>query len=691
MNKNEVSRAQAGCDTSPGFVEIQRQLEKANRSLERELLASLKREDETREQLNNLIGSFAYRAGQLLVRSYENPLWGMVNLPKGFYALIREGRRKGTSSWSDRIVSLFARKERNSTYEPFKPLKHPLGRRVRVAAIMDEFTQSCFAPEWHLDLLTKAGWQNEIEKNRPHFLFVESAWQGNGGEWRYKLTKFVADPSNELFNLIRYCRENRIPTVYWGKEDPPNFEVFVRAAKEFDYIFTTDEGCIERYQEACGHDNVFVLPFAAQPVLHNPAGRRNDPEKQVAFAGGWYTEKHPNRHKYLPMLLDAALESGLNLTVFNRFSDLSEKSQQKHLFPEKYAGNLHPKLDYQRMLTAYRHFPVFLNVNSVIDSSSMFSRRVFELLACGTSVVSSPSSGINKMLPGLVHMVANKGEARAALQKIKDDPFAAQLERHRAYREIMRNHTYGNRAADVVRQVVPQLLAVHCPPLVSVVLTTNRPDRVAGAIANFEKQNYVNKQLIVVLNNDAFDVTAVRGLIAHLDSAKVLSVPEDRTLAACLNLAMKEVDGTYWAKFDDDDIYGENYLSDALLAFQYTDAQVVGKAAYFAKFEGDDEIYLRHKGKDHQYMKRVCGGTLVVHKEVMRRVKFNEAVAKGADSEFLRSLQEVGIKVYSADPFNFVQVRSANPVSHTWEIDKKSYLQSSTPLQGRTVSNTVMV
>lgn len=691
MNKNEVPRKQADGSGSPDFVENQRQLEKANQSLERELLASLKREDETREQLNNLINSFAYRAGQILVRSYDNPLWGLVNLPKGLYALIREGRSKGSSSWTDRIVSRFARKRRDSAYEPFKPLKHPLGRRVRVAAIMDEFTQSCFAPEWHLDLLTKAGWQNEIEKNRPHFLFVESAWQGNGGEWRYKLTKFVADPSNELFNLVRHCRENGIPTVYWGKEDPPNFDVFVGAAKEFDYIFTTDEGCVDRYREACGHDNVFVLPFAAQPVLHNPARRKDDPEKQVAFAGGWYTEKHPNRHKYLPMLLDAALEAGLKLTVFNRFSDLSEKAQQKHLFPEKYADHLHPKLDYQRMLTAYRHFPVFLNVNSVIDSSSMFSRRVFELLACGTSVVSSPSAGIDKMLPGLVHMAADKDGARAALQKIKDDPFAAQLERHRAYREIMQSHTYGNRAEHVVSQVAPELVTGDREPLVSVILTTNRPDRMAGAIASFEKQNYAHKQLIVVLNNDTFDVTAVRAMVAHLEGAKVLSVPEEKTLATCLNLAMKEVDGTYWAKFDDDDLYGENYLADALLAFKYTDAQVVGKAAYFARFDGDDDLYLRHKGKDHQYMKRVCGGTLVVHMDVMRRVKFNEAVAKGADSEFLRSLKDAGIKVYSADPYNFVQVRSVNPASHTWEVDKKSYLQSSTLLPGRSVSDTVMV
>ena len=41
--------------------------------------------------------------------------------------------------------------------------------------------------------------------------------------------------------------------MFWNKEDPPNFEHFVQTAKLFDFIFTTDESCVPRYQAVTPH------------------------------------------------------------------------------------------------------------------------------------------------------------------------------------------------------------------------------------------------------------------------------------------------------------------------------------------------------------------------------------------------------------------------------------------------------
>lgn len=56
----------------------------------------------------------------------------------------------------------------------------------------------------------------------------------------------------------------------------------------FDYVFTTDANCLERYEQDLGHDRVDVLPFAAQPVIHNPVGLSYSEKAGVAFAGAWY-------------------------------------------------------------------------------------------------------------------------------------------------------------------------------------------------------------------------------------------------------------------------------------------------------------------------------------------------------------------------------------------------------------------
>ena len=56
-------------------------------------------------------------------------------------------------------------------------------------------------------------------------------------------------------------------------------------------------------------------------------------------------------------------------------------------------------LTYTQMLSAYRAYAVFLNVSSVVDSPSMLPRRVIEVLACGTPVVSTPTPATDRLLP----------------------------------------------------------------------------------------------------------------------------------------------------------------------------------------------------------------------------------------------------------------------------------------------------
>ena len=57
----------------------------------------------------------------------------------------------------------------------------------------------------------------------------------------------------------------------------------------------------------------------------------------------------------------------------------------KYRFPDGYQTAIKGSLNYEEMLTAYRCYDVMLNTNSVTDSPTMFSRRVFECLACGNT------------------------------------------------------------------------------------------------------------------------------------------------------------------------------------------------------------------------------------------------------------------------------------------------------------------
>ena len=78
-----------------------------------------------------------------------------------------------------------------------------------------------------------------------------------------------------------------------------------------------------------GNPRVFALPFAAQPIIHNPI-RNTLPEYDVSFAGSWYVREHGNRKKDTKLLVDAA--SNFDLHIYDRFYN----TQNRNKFPAEY-------------------------------------------------------------------------------------------------------------------------------------------------------------------------------------------------------------------------------------------------------------------------------------------------------------------------------------------------------------------
>ena len=144
---------------------------------------------------------------------------------------------------------------------PLLPIPEAGQHGPPVAAIVDTFTEYALRHEADLVLMSPIHWRAQMESRRPVCLFVESAWWGNNGGWRNRIAGYEGSEDNPLRELLAYCRSNGIPTIFWNKEDPPHFDNFIGAAKEFDYVFTSDADCIPRYREVLGHDRSICPAF----------------------------------------------------------------------------------------------------------------------------------------------------------------------------------------------------------------------------------------------------------------------------------------------------------------------------------------------------------------------------------------------------------------------------------------------
>ncbi len=535
---------------------------------------------------------------------------------------------------------------------------------LRVAAVLDEFSATAFEPEWRQTLVTPASWQAELDEGRFDLLFVESAWAGNDGSWTYHLVGPTA-PRPALVEMVQTFRERGIPTVFWNKEDPPHFEEFLRTAALFDVVFTTEASLIPAYRERLGHERIFLLPFAAQPRMHNP-GRittvRRD--REVVFGGMYFRHKYPERREQMDYLLPAA--SKFRLDIYARHHD---GSNPDYLFPKKYQRHVRGSLPYAQMVAAYHGYKVVLNVNSVPDSTSMCARRIFEATACGAAVVTPPSPAIDAFFgPGTITQVSTELDTHAEVRGLLRSPEHRDRRVHLAQRELWSRHTYAHRVDDVLAKV--GLSGAHLPsPTVSVILPTIRPGQLEHVLQTVASQREVSPQLVLLAHGFEPDRSRLRARAEELGIAdlEILTAPTSDPLGKCLNHLVAAAGGDIVTKMDDDDHYAPWYLHDLARALDFSGAQVVGKAATYVYVASRNATILTYPGHEHRDTDFVRGGTLMARRSVFAEHPFPE-LPRSEDSIFLSTVMKSGGRIYSADRFNFVLHRG-NAAGHTWQAD----------------------
>lgn len=546
--------------------------------------------------------------------------------------------------------------------------------RLNVAVILDDFSAKAWSPEWNCTFITPESWRSELEAHNFDFLFVESAWAGNNKAWQYHLTGPTA-PRPAFVDMVEGFKKRFIPTVFWNKEDPPHYEDFLDSAKLFDVVFTSDSRKISDYQRDLGHDRVAALSFAAQPSFHNPVRELTQERRDVAFAGMYFAEKYPERREQMEIVLggatDVASKLPHGLDIFSR----QHGGEAKYQFPEPYAKHVVGSLEYERMLSAYKYYNVFLNVNSVVESPSMCARRIFEITAAGTPVVSAPSAAIENFFTAEeVIQVSTREQAGHAIRSIVQSPELRDRMVHLGQRNIWKNHTYAHRAqvvqelAGVNTSAVPQS-SMAARPNISAVVSTIRPQQLDHIFKTIGRQKDIDVELILVAHK--FDPTLFdlkRLASTHdVEDFTVLEMGEEHTLGDCLNAAVSKAGGSFITKMDDDDLYGDHYLFDQVSALRYSGASVVGKQAHFMYLADSDATLFRFGDREHRFTNLVMGPTMLGHAEVFRNTPF-ESRSRGEDTQFLRDVIAEGGTVYSSDRFNFMQMRGGDGKHHTWDL-----------------------
>lgn len=323
-------------------------------------------------------------------------------------------------------------------------------KKLVVALIADNLTRICLEEECAVVSVTPWNYKKVFAKYKPDLLLVESAWEGYLGAWKYRIASYPEhqDRTNaDLASVVSMARDFQVPTVFWNKEDGVHFSRFIDSAKLFDHIFTVDQNCISKYRAMVNAGvSVNTLMFPVQSATHFFKGF-NFKFNAANFVGSYSHHIHDRRRAWQDMFFNAATLSGMQVNVFDRNS---ARKSENYRYPEFPGLDVRAAVPHNLTAEIYRDFLVSLNVNTIEDSPSMYSRRLVEIIACGGIAVTNPNPAVDLYFKNYCHVVSGLEETVELLARLRQGPSSFDLDRAEAGAIYVRSeHTWEHRLNEI--------------------------------------------------------------------------------------------------------------------------------------------------------------------------------------------------------------------------------------------------
>ena len=539
----------------------------------------LERTRKSEVQAKRIKSSLSFQLGHAIIFGFKS-FGNFISLPSKLLNIRRQAKKiRKVSSFKTPLVKglksnpIETSAISDSSFDPPEELfENP--RSMKVASIMDDFTFSSFAPECQLTNLDLDKYLDQLENTQPDLIFIESAWRGLNEKWGSK----VCHTSDELVEIISWAKERKVPTVFWNKEDPIHFETFLTTAKLFDFVFTTDIDRITDYKLKLGHSNVYLMPFAAQPKTTNPI-QKYKRKDGFCFAGAYY-KKYPERTADLEGFV-GAISKITKLEIYDRNYD---KNDSDYKFPEEYSKYIVGTLPFSEIDKAYKGYKYSINLNSIKQSQTMFARRVFELMASNTAILSNFSRGIRLMFGDLTITTDNTDEAFRRINILNNQNILLEKQTLLALRKVMSEHTYEDRMNYIKEKIWGNSILQDSTKNVAIIAVPTDELDIEQIKRSFDSQTHKNKKLIIV--------TDIKGI--YSDDITIVS-PADMN-----SEYIRKLNSDFLSFMHQNDYYAPNYITDLVLATKYSTAKCISKAEHYS-FNESSEIVRTNISQSYRY------------------------------------------------------------------------------------------
>jgi len=208
-------------------------------------------------------------------------------------------------------------------------------------------------------------------------------------------------------------------------------------------------------------------------------------------------------------------------------------------------------------------------------------------------------------------------------------------------------------------------------PTVSAVVASRRKDGIGECIRYLAGQTYPALEVVVGTHGYTPDEEAVERWRAALRAPlRIVPLPADLTLGEVLGRLSRIADGELITKVDDDDHYGPDHVTDLVLAWHSSGADLVAKGARFVHLPDLDCTVDRGWAAPEAFDVTPAGGTLMLSRGALAQAGGWSASSRHVDSDLTTRVRVSGGVTYRTHGLEYVYVRRTG--GHTWEttLDK---------------------
>lgn len=468
-----------------------------NKSAQTALREAQSRLSKVELNIKQLEQSTSFRVGRILVRAADNPLRGIIELPRQLYRLWRARRRvRGGSAWK---IGRPAREpstpgQGEASADPLELERTPAHRflkysmkvvtprdRLVIAGVLQAETAETLRADCDIVLLAPHDALAVLERTDPDIVLVETAASEPGTLWTYFGDPAAVERERRLFELISEAHAIGRPVALWRNSPVHRTTPLDDVALMCDLVL---DGPGSLRAGSSWHRGVSLgqhVPIAVQGADRSGA----------VYVGGWNLRESLAHHLMLVRALRAAGQHGLRI-----HPDVS--AARTETLPNDLSGYLGSPVHWRNRARVNASAEAAIAAPfSVSESVYGLDMRILEQLAAGLRVVTGPNIEVIEALGGHV-VIANEQDVEAVVEKALAAGPLDSTARWAALRTL-----FAEQATPVMLAHLVKRLGLDTNPLsaraVSVLARLDEPVAVEELIGSIARQRHLPDELIVAV------------------------------------------------------------------------------------------------------------------------------------------------------------------------------------------------